>query len=49
MPKQKSTNEKPIPHIPIKFEDAVKAALETKPEKKPEKKPKPRKPGSERS
>ncbi len=31
----KKTNEKPIPHIPIKFEDAVKAALETKPEKKP--------------
>lgn len=29
----KTTSEKPIPHIPIKFEDAVKAALDTKPEK----------------
>jgi hypothetical protein len=32
--KTRTTSEKPIPHIPIKFEDAVKAALETKPEKK---------------
>lgn len=37
---QKTTNEKPVPHIPLKFEDAVKAALETKPESKTKKKKK---------
>jgi hypothetical protein len=36
---KKTTNEKPVPPIPLKFEDAVAAALETKPEPKPKKKP----------
>ncbi|HLH08944.1 MAG TPA: hypothetical protein VKW78_17015 [Terriglobales bacterium] len=33
-----ANKKKPVPHIPLKFEDAVTAALETKPE--PKKKPK---------
>jgi hypothetical protein len=32
--KQRTTNEKPVPHIPLKFEDAIAAALETPPERK---------------
>lgn len=36
--KQRTTNEKPIPHIPLKFKDAIAAALETPPERKPKKK-----------
>ncbi|MCU1286782.1 MAG: hypothetical protein JWO13_3132 [Acidobacteriales bacterium] len=30
----KKKSEKLIPHIPLKFEDAISAALQTKPEKK---------------
>ena len=37
--KMKTTNENPIPHIPLKFEDAIAAALETPPERKPKKQP----------
>lgn len=35
MTENKKTNEKPVPHIPLKFEDAIAAALETPPERKP--------------
>lgn len=35
----KTTNEKPVPHIPLRFEDAIAAALDTPPERKPKKKP----------
>jgi len=34
----KTTNEKPIPHIPLSFEQAIAAALETPPERKNPKK-----------
>ncbi len=30
----KTTNEKPIPHIPLSFEQIIAAALETPPERK---------------
>jgi hypothetical protein len=37
----KTTNEKPIPHIPLSFEQTIAAALDTPPErKKPKKKAK---------
>lgn len=37
MKKEAKATEKKITLAPVKFEDAVKAALETKPEKKPKK------------
>lgn len=38
------TNEKPVPHIPLKLEDAVSAFLDTPPPRKPKKKPAKKKP-----
>jgi hypothetical protein len=32
--KQRTTNEKPVPHLPLKFVDAIAAALETPPERR---------------
>ena len=43
MTDKKATNEKSVPHIPLKFEDAVAAVLETKPESKKQTKKKPKK------
>jgi hypothetical protein len=37
---ERITNSKPIPHIPIPFEEVMKDVLKVKP---PEKKPKPKK------
>jgi hypothetical protein len=36
--RKKMNKEKLAPHIPLKFEDAISAALQTKPEKKKPKK-----------